>query len=66
MQMSERMKIELSTFIVVMERTVIDEKQMLGIKISDGKNPSALRHMSSLQRNYLRAEKRWIFLFISS
>ena len=32
-QIPERMKIELSTFIAVMERTVIAEKQMLGINI---------------------------------
>ena len=36
-QMTEIMKKELSTFIVGMERTVIAEKQMLGINIYDKK-----------------------------
>ena len=36
-QMPERMKSELSTFIVGIERTVIAEKKMIGFKISEGK-----------------------------
>ena len=47
-QTPERMKRELSTFIVGMEITVLAEKQMLGLKISEGKNLSDSRHMSSL------------------
>ena len=47
-QMLERMRIELSTFIVGMNKTVIVEKQMLGLKFSEVKNPSASRHMSFL------------------
>ena len=46
-QMLEITKIELSTFIAVMERTAIAEKQMLDIKCFEGKKPSASRHMSS-------------------
>ena len=38
----ERMKRELSTFIAGMERTVTVEKQMLGLDISEGKNPISL------------------------
>ena len=62
----ERMKIELSTFIARMERTLIVEKQMLGLIISEEKNPSTSRHVRPLQRNYLEAEKRGIFLHIYS
>ena len=46
-QIPEIMKRELSTFIAGMERTVISDKHMLGLKIPKGKKPSALRHMSS-------------------
>ena len=35
--MPERMKIELSTFIALMDRTLIAEKQVLGLKISEVK-----------------------------
>ena len=63
-QITERMKRELSTFIVGMEITVIAEKYMLGFKKIEGKTPSASRHMSSLQRHYLKAEKRGMFLHI--
>ena len=65
-QMPERMKKELSIFIAGMDRTLISEKYMLGIKVYIGKNPSASSHMSSLQRYYLKAEKRGIFLHIYS
>ena len=64
LQMPERMKTELSTFIAGMGRTVIAEKHILGLKIYKGNNPSTLRHMSSLQRQYLKAEKGGIFLHI--
>ena len=47
-QMPERMKIELSKFIMGKEITLIAEKYMLGLKISKGKNPQVSRHMSSL------------------
>ena len=57
----ERMKRELSTCIAGMERTVIEEKQMLGLKICKGNNPSASRHKRSLRRHYLNVEERGIF-----
>ena len=47
-QMPEIMKRELSTFISGIDRKLIVEKQMLGFKIPEGKNPSVSRHMSSL------------------
>ena len=65
-QIPEIMKRELSEFIKIMERTVIVEKQMLGLNFSEGKNPSSSRHMNSLQRHYFKAEKRGIFLHIYS
>ena len=65
-QIPERMKRELSTFIAVMDRTVIAEKHMLGLKMYGGKNLSASRHMSSLKRYYLKADKREIRLHIYS
>ena len=43
-----------------MDRTVIEEKQMLGLKISKGKNLSASRHMRFFRRDYLKADKRGI------
>ena len=41
-QMPERMKRELSTFIAGMERPLIAEKQMLGLKKFEGKPPISL------------------------
>ena len=64
-QMPERMKRELSTFIAGTERTLIAEIQMLGIKIL-GEKKSASRNIISLQRQYVKAEKREIFLYIYS
>ena len=64
LQMLERMKREISTFISGMDIPVILKKQMLGLIIYEKK--SASRHMSSLRRNYLKAEKREIFLHIYS
>ena len=49
-QMPEGMKIELSAFIAVMERTVIVEKQMLILKFSKGKNPTSLKAFELLAK----------------
>ena len=65
-RITERMKIELSTFVAGMERTVIAEKQMLGINSYEGKKPSASRHMRSLLIHYLKADKIGTFLLIYS
>ena len=63
-QMLETMKREISTFIAGMERTVIAEKQICSLKFYEGKKKSASRHMSSLQRHYLKADKIEIFVYI--
>ena len=65
-QITETTRRELPTFIVGMERTLIAEKHMLGIKISGKKNLLASRHMRSLRRHYLKADKRGIFSHIYS
>ena len=54
-QMKEIMKREISTFFAGMERTIITEKQMIGLENSEEENSSSSRHMSSLRRNYLKA-----------
>ena len=41
--MAEKMKSELSTFILEMKKTVIVEKHMLGLKISEGKKLTSLK-----------------------
>ena len=64
--MPEIMKKKISTFIAEMERKIIAEKHMPGHNIYKGKKPSALRNMSSLQRDYLKVEKRGIFSHIYS
>ena len=60
-QMPEIIKRDLSTFILGMDRTVIVEKQMLGLKFSEGKNPSASRHMRSCEDTILKQIKGGYF-----
>ena len=43
-QIPERLKRELSTFFAKIERTIIVEKEMLGLKISEGKKISLERY----------------------
>ena len=66
-QIPERMKKELSIFIAGMKRTLIVEKQMLGIKFYEGKKTITLKAYDLLTKTLFESgEKRDIFahLFI--
>ena len=61
-KMTERIKKQISTFIVGLERTVIAEKQMLGIKKMKEKKPISLEAYELLAKTiFERVEKRDIF-----
>ena len=56
------MKIELSTFIAGMERTVVADKQMLGLKIPEGKKTISIEAYELLSNTLFESrEKRDIF-----
>ena len=60
-QMTEIMKRELSTFIVGMERIIIAEKQIIGIKFSEEKNISFEEYELLAKTLFESREKRNIF-----
>ena len=63
--MPEIMKRELSAFIVGMERTVIAEKQILGLKISEGKKSISLKAYEILSKTlFERGEKMDMFVHL--
>ena len=57
---------ELSKIIVGMERTVIEEKQMLGLKMSKGKKPISLEAYELLTKALFESGEGGIFLHIYS
>ena len=65
-QMLERNKREVSTFIAGMERTAISEKQMLGLKISEEKNPISLEAYDILAKILFESRGKRYFLHIHS
>ena len=61
-QMPEIIKRELSIFIAGRERTVIAEKKMLRLKITEGKRPISLEASDLLAKTIIeRGERRDIF-----